>query len=58
MDKNDLAKLLSSTFTPEDGALTLLRSTPFVGWDASGSLTISEEAFPLAEASSFFSVKH
>lgn len=49
MDKNDLAKLLSATFTPEDGAWILLRSIPFVGWDVSRSLTISEEAFSLAE---------
>lgn len=49
MDKIDLAKLLSATFTPEDGAWTLLRSIPFVGWDVSRSLTISEESFPFAE---------
>ncbi|XP_020690415.1 uncharacterized protein LOC110105315 isoform X1 [Dendrobium catenatum] len=50
MDKNDIAKLISATFTPEDGDWTLWMSIPFVGWDFNRALTISsEESFPFAK---------
>ncbi|XP_020591203.1 uncharacterized protein LOC110032038 [Phalaenopsis equestris] len=49
MDKNDLVKVLSANFTPEDGAWSLLSSFPFVGWDVGRSVTISEDSCPFAE---------